>query len=96
MELTSTNRVGRKSYTQSIKTAVSIPDRIFEAAEQYARRRGIPRSQVYAEALARFMADQESDEELTEALNRVCAGVDTSLDEFGRTATRRARAASEW
>jgi len=94
---TQTNRSGRKSYTSPIKTAVSIPDRIFEAAEQYARRRGIPRSQVYAEALARFMAEQESDEELTEALNRVCAEVDTSLDEFGRAAARRVvLPASEW
>ncbi len=96
MEATQTNRVGRKSYTQIMKTAVSIPDRIFDAAEQYARRRGIPRSQVYAEALARFMAEQESDEELTETLNRVCAEVDTSLDEFGRAATRRALASSGW
>ena len=79
----------------TVKTAVSIPDRIFDAAEQYARRRGIPRSQVYAEALARFMADQESDEDLTEALNRVCAEVDTNLDEFGRAAARRALAASD-
>ena len=78
-----------------MKTAVSIPDRVYEAAEQYARRRGIPRSQVYAEALARFIADQESDEELTEALNRVSAAVDTSLDQFGRAATRRL-AAAEW
>ena len=93
---TQTNRSGRKSYTSPIKTAVSIPDRIFEAAEQYARRRGIPRSQVYAEALARFMAEQESDEELTEALNRVCAEVDTSLDGFGRAATRRALGPSKW
>ena len=79
----------------TVKTAVSIPDRIFDAAEQYARRRGIPRSQVYAEALARFMAEQESDEDLTEALNRVCAEVDTGLDEFGRAAARRALAASD-
>jgi hypothetical protein len=78
-----------------MKTAVSIPDRIFEAAEQYARHRGIPRSQVYSEALARFMAEQESDEDLTEALNRVCAKVDTTLDEFGRAAARRALAASD-
>jgi hypothetical protein len=34
------------------------------------------------------MAEQESDEELTEALNRVCAEVDTSLDEFGWAATQ--------
>jgi hypothetical protein len=79
----------------AMKTAVSIPDRIFEAAEQYARRRAIPRSQVYAEALARFMAEQESDEDLTEALNRVCAKIDTTLDEFGRAAARRSLAASD-
>jgi hypothetical protein len=78
-----------------LKTAVSIPDRIFEAAEQYARRRGIARSQVYAEALTRFMAEQESDEDLTEALNRVCAEIDTTLDEFGRAAARRALATSD-
>jgi hypothetical protein len=79
----------------ALKTAVSIPDRIFEAAEQYARRRGIPRSQVYSEALARFMADQESDDDLTEALNRVCAKIDTTLDEFGRAAARRTMAAPD-
>jgi hypothetical protein len=44
-----------------IEMTVPIPDRIFEAAEQYVRRQGIPRSQVYIEALARFMAEQESD-----------------------------------
>ena len=43
------------------------------------------------------MAEQESDQELTEALNRVCAEVDTSLDEFGRAAARRVvLPASEW
>lgn len=79
-----------------MKTAVSIPDRIYDAAEQYARRRRIPRSQVYAEALARFMAAQESDEDLTAKLNRVCQEVDTGLDDFGKAAARRALARSDW
>jgi metal-responsive CopG/Arc/MetJ family transcriptional regulator len=79
-----------------VKTAVSIPNRIYEAAEQYARRRRIPRSQVYAEALARFMAEQESDEDLTAALNRVCQEVDTGPDEFSKAAARRALARSDW
>ena len=79
-----------------MKTAVSIPDRIYEAAEQYARRRRIARSQVYAEALARFMAEQESDQDLTAALNRVCEEVDNSLDEFGKAASRRALARADW
>jgi 3-methyladenine DNA glycosylase/8-oxoguanine DNA glycosylase len=79
-----------------VKTAVSIPDRIYEAAEQYARRRKIPRSQVYAEALARFMAEQESDQDLTAVLNRVCKKVDTGLDDFGRAASGRGLARSDW
>jgi 3-methyladenine DNA glycosylase/8-oxoguanine DNA glycosylase len=79
-----------------VKTAVSIPDRIYEAAEQYARRRKIPRSQVYAEALARFMAEQESDQDLTAVLNRVCQKVDSGLDDFGRAASRRGLARSDW
>ena len=79
-----------------MKTAVSIPDRIFAAAERYARRRGIPRSQVYAEALSRLMADEESEDELTAALDQACAQVDSDIDEFGRTAARRRLAATEW
>jgi metal-responsive CopG/Arc/MetJ family transcriptional regulator len=78
-----------------VKVAISIPDRIFDAAEQYAHRRGISRSQVYAQALALFMAEQESDDDLTGALNRICAEVDTALDEFGRAAARRALAPSD-
>lgn len=79
-----------------MKTAVSIPNGIYEAAERYARRRGIPRSQVYAEALAQFMAGHESDEDLTAELDKVCREVDTSLEEFGRVASQRALARSEW
>lgn len=79
-----------------MKTAVSIPDRLFEAAERQARRRGIPRSQLYAEALSRMLAEQESDEELTAALDKVAAELDTGLDEFGRAAARKRRSETEW
>jgi hypothetical protein len=41
------------------------------------------------------MAEQESDEDLTEALNRVCAEVNTTLDDFGRAAVRNAKARSD-
>ena len=38
-------------YSASMKTAVSIPDAIFEAAERLARKRKVSRSRLYAEAL---------------------------------------------
>ena len=41
-----------------MKIAVSIPDTLFEAADQLAQQRGVPRSQVYAEALRDYLASQ--------------------------------------
>lgn len=38
-----------------MKTAISIPDAIFEEAEQLARRRGWSRSELYANAVADYI-----------------------------------------
>ena len=38
-----------------MKVAVSVPDRVFEAAEQVAKRLRVSRSRVYSEALAEFV-----------------------------------------
>jgi len=67
------------------KTAVSLPRTLADRAERAARRRGIPRSRLYALALEAFLVDeQESDEELTAQLNAVLA------DEAVRTEDDRA------
>jgi hypothetical protein len=42
-----------------MKTAISIPDHIFDSAEALASRLGISRSQLYATALARLLAEHE-------------------------------------
>ena len=47
-------------YSRRMKTAVSIPDPIFEAADRLARRRRISRSELYAEALAQLLDADES------------------------------------
>ncbi len=38
-----------------MKIAISLPDPIFEAAEQLAQELHIPRSQLYAEALSTYL-----------------------------------------
>jgi metal-responsive CopG/Arc/MetJ family transcriptional regulator len=38
-----------------VKTAISLPDEIFEEAERLARRRGMSRSELYARAVAEFV-----------------------------------------
>jgi metal-responsive CopG/Arc/MetJ family transcriptional regulator len=38
-----------------VKTAISIPNAVYEAAEQLARRIGMSRSELYATAVAEYM-----------------------------------------
>jgi hypothetical protein len=64
-----------------MKTAVSIPDRIFRAAEQLAARWGISRSELYAKALD-ALVEKHSDEVITSRLNDIYGseGEDSPLD----------------
>ena len=66
-------------YTSGVKTAVSIPDPIFEAADRLARRRKISRSQLYAEALAALLA-RESGDDVTARLDAIYTDIDSTLD----------------
>jgi metal-responsive CopG/Arc/MetJ family transcriptional regulator len=68
-----------KLYSALVKTAVSIPDPIFEAADRLARRRRISRSQLYALALARLIDDDESGQ-VTERLDAVFDDRSSELD----------------
>jgi len=53
-----------------MKVAVSVPDRIFEAAERLAKQRNVPRSQIFAEALAAYLESRGS-EAVTSKLNEI-------------------------
>jgi predicted transcriptional regulator len=45
-----------QGYTVSMKTAISLPDPLFQKAEKLARRLGLNRSQLYVRALESFIA----------------------------------------
>lgn len=62
-----------------VKTAVSLPDRVFEAAERVAKRLGISRSELYARAVAKFVEEHRGDR-VTEALDRVYGEADSRMD----------------
>ena len=55
-------RATRSGYTRGMKTAVSIPDEIFERAERLARRCRRSRSDVYAAALDEYVARHAPEE----------------------------------
>lgn len=78
-----------------MKTTVSIPDKIFQGAERLARRTRKSRSQVFSEALKEYVARHAPDE-VTEAMNRVCAEVGEVGDPFAASAARRVLERSDW
>jgi metal-responsive CopG/Arc/MetJ family transcriptional regulator len=78
-----------------MKTAVSIPDSIFEQAELFARRAKRSRSQLFSDALAEYLA-RHSGDEITDAMNRVIDATGIDIDPFTSAASRRALARSEW
>ena len=78
-----------------MKTAVSIPDRVFEQAERLARRTRKSRSHVFSSALREYVARHNPDE-VTEAMDRVCDLVGDQRDPFVSRATRRTLEHSEW
>jgi hypothetical protein len=53
-----------------MKTAISIPDELFRAADQAAKRLGLSRSQLYQRAIV-FFLERQGDRVVTEALNDV-------------------------
>ena len=53
-----------------MKTAVSLPDSLFRAANRLARRLGISRSEVFQRALGAYVQAHE-DAGVTEALNAI-------------------------
>lgn len=62
-----------------MKVAVSIPDPLFQAAEDLARRQRRSRSDLYARALEHLLA-QEGDDEVTARLDAVYTTDSGALD----------------
>jgi hypothetical protein len=62
-----------------MKTAISIPDPVFDAAEDLANRLGMSRSQLYTTAVKRYL-DSFNDEAVTQALNELYADSTETAD----------------
>lgn len=58
-----------------MKTAISIPDDLFRAAEAAAKRLGISRSRLYAKAVESYLK-RHGAKGITEILNEVYSGPD--------------------
>jgi metal-responsive CopG/Arc/MetJ family transcriptional regulator len=78
-----------------MKTAISIPDALFKAAEDYARTQGLSRSELYARALQIYLEAQQT-EQITAALDQVYEEETSALDPTFKSAQRRMLAGDDW
>ena len=62
-----------------MKTAVSIPGPVFQAAERLAKSLGIPRSRLYSRAIERYVSEAQQ-RDITARLNQVYACEEDELD----------------
>jgi len=83
------------SYTHVVKTAISIPDEVFQAAEELAERLGVSRSELYATAVREYVAALRS-RGVTERLNEVYADETSGLDPALQRAQAGAVGSEEW
>ncbi|MBI3798730.1 MAG: hypothetical protein HY268_17410 [Deltaproteobacteria bacterium] len=70
-----------------MKIAVSIPEAVYQDAERLTLRVKKSRSQLYSAAIAEYVARYDS-EAITEAMNKVCAEVDSRPDPAVSAAAR--------
>jgi metal-responsive CopG/Arc/MetJ family transcriptional regulator len=70
-----------------VKTAISIPDPLFAAAEEAARELGLSRSALYVRALRRYLARYQQTG-ITERLNHVYGSHTAKADRALLTAQR--------
>ncbi len=63
-----------------MKTAISLPDSVFDAAESLAKRLGMSRSELFSRAVEAYIKTHKHDR-VREALDRLYAEEPSSLDE---------------
>lgn len=78
-----------------MKTAISIPDPIFQSADSLAARLGVSRSEFYAKAIEAFI-EQNKNQDVTAKLNQVFASESNSLSDEYRTLQRQSLNREEW
>jgi metal-responsive CopG/Arc/MetJ family transcriptional regulator len=78
-----------------MKTAVSIPDEVFEGAERLARRTNRSRSRLFSDALKEYLARHTPDK-VTEAMNSALSRIGEEEHSFVSSAARAVLERTEW
>ena len=78
-----------------MKTAISLPDEVFQEADRLARRLKKSRSRLYREAVTEYVARHDPDA-VTAAMDALVSELDTRPEAFVAAAARRVLENAEW
>ena len=78
-----------------MKTAVSVPNEVYQQAEELARRTGRTRSEIYSTALRDYLAHHQP-VPLTAAMDQALDEIEPQPDPFLDAVAREALAEAEW
>jgi metal-responsive CopG/Arc/MetJ family transcriptional regulator len=82
-------------YTRGVKAAVSLPDPLFEAADDLAKRLGLTRSELFAAAIESYLRGHH-EAGVTQRLNEIYREEDSSLDSVVAALQSASLARDEW
>jgi len=66
-----------------METTISLPNEVFQKAEEAAAALGISRNELYAAALLQYLREK-GDDEITERLNQVYTETDSEMDDLSQ------------
>jgi metal-responsive CopG/Arc/MetJ family transcriptional regulator len=82
-------------HTFGMKTAISIPDSVFQAAEKHAKRMRKSRSQLFSEAMVEYL-ERHTPDEITRRMNETLESIGDFDNSFIRKASQNLLGRSEW
>jgi metal-responsive CopG/Arc/MetJ family transcriptional regulator len=82
-------------YTFGMKTAISIPDSVFQAAEKHAKRMRKSRSQLFSEAMVEYL-ERHAPNEITRMMNETLESIGDFDNSFVRKGSQNLIERSEW
>lgn len=86
-------------YTLGMKTAISMPDELFEAMEKHARAHDMTRSGLVQDAIREYLASRQPGEITRQVNDALATMTDEELEEdraFARAVSGRAFRRTEW
>ena len=78
-----------------MKTAISVPNDVFELSERLAKKLKVSRSKIFAMGVKK-LGEEYEEEDIVARINAVCKEVDTSLDPFWKEVQSRTLPKDKW